>query len=1697
MISSEELAFVRLAMRKRLLRADQVKEAVERKKWDTPDRSLRGILVDMGALKNDQVVKIGDELRKAQRKGPKRASKRATQVGKDTRARESDDEHGVPGQLGNYKLLKLLGAGAMGAVYDAHNLELDRSVALKLLMTDGAAPSPRSIQRFKREARLAARLDHPNVVRVYEAGIDQGYHFIAMDKVAGHSLGELITLGEMTPRRAVHVMRKVCEAMAYAHEQDVIHRDLKPANILVEEASGEPRVTDFGLAVLSEGGEDDRLTRTGAAVGTPAYMAPEQVRGQLDEIDGRTDIYALGATFYEMLTAQPPFEAPTFLELAKKICDEDPISPRKRSRDVPVDVETICLKALEKRKEDRYQNAAEMAEDLAAFLSDEEIVAQRPSLSTRFGRWARRRPALVAGMVGFLAVVLGATGFYLSLPGAIRVQSDPPGAEVLIDGEVRGTTAEDAPLRIELEAGTHEIRFRKEGYLDLVPGLDTITVQHNVDLPIPRAKLVLRKGLVQVEGSEEVAGARLRIYTPGRAKLVREAGLPFEGALDEGSYEVELSAPGYNVASDTIQVSAGGLERPFGGKAPGAVLVADPTRLVVQADPENVALEWSRSEGRFPTPLTLRGAGRHVVTGHKPGYLPRRRELVLAEGSTKGEARLTLAPLVAARRPLEGRLRGEPVLADVDGDGAIDLLALERAASGIRLVLLPGRGAERALYRVATQSTQLLGAHDLDGDGDLDAVCGDARRLEIREGLAGDRLATIPVDARRASLVGDPPHLAYVGEEGLIVRPLTLERSPGGWPKATSASLRPPLWLPQAKTAVCARQGELLTARPGGATKPIKVAGLEECPLQSVALGDQDAVLALMPRGPARLILLSGKSFDLGEAESRFTQGGSVALPKGGTTVFLLDVQGRVRTFSCSPQGAKEVRLPGRPGLPVVLRQDEACHVWTTSGAAYLADHEGWRLDPLASTDAEGLAAPGATPRAADLDGDGQAEVAIVARDRRALLVLEPGGEWLRWRGRVASSSARSVAVGLGSPTPALALGEGRRVRFLAGEDGRELAEHELPPRGKDGKSAAFEGEVVGLAATPPDPKGMSSLYVAYLNAGETKEHLPAKIQRFRATPRGWQVTPPVELSGIPQGLVAVAGKGHHGVLVGAPLLYLEEGKDGLKERWRDKGHQPGAEVVVSPLNTGGKTPMLVGVRFDEAKKHPILVGRDPTARVTVERELSAGDKSLEPIHLAGADRLLALVSQQRTQQRLETFRARDLSPVAQIPLRSAVTGIALAGEPLPRLLVTLASGRLEAYEPESGILSWTQQLPEGARPPRSPQVLSVGDRQAVAVVAPTGVVLLFSLDDGAFLGERRAPEGDTEDLEVLSGRSDRGGLPPALLLHTTEDELLVVELPSLAAREAGLRQRVQSLRKRLRRGARELANALRELQLLNVRSPDPLVRLAIAEAHLRNGEPDAALRLVKRAQQGGRTASPALQRVRIVATFLAEEQIAPVVLALNNLRQTSPRQAAEVALLLARQRGPHEQELIKLATELDPSYAPARAARGNLLLRRALNVRQREQLGPEDMTPGKWIELANRWWKLPLPRLRETYKTANTARLSLLFALQLEDDPRTRASAVVAAALERAILLELRRDPQGAKGTETRLAQAFESLRLLSAGGPPPERSPKSLELARRLLTAPAMTPIKRAELATDLYREQRDWLVPLAGIQSFSRPD
>ncbi|MGE0712184.1 MAG: protein kinase [Planctomycetota bacterium] len=1694
MISGDELAFVRLAMRKRLLRADQVKQAVERKKWDTPDRTLRSILVDMGALRNDDVVDIAEELRKNQRRGPRHSSReqRTTQVGRDTRARESDEEQGVPSQLGNYKLIKLLGAGAMGAVYDALNVELHREVALKLLLAEGA-PNPRAIQRFKREARLAARLDHPNVVRVHEAGQDQGYHYIAMDKVVGHSVAELITLGEIPVRRAVHLMRRVCEAVAYAHEREVIHRDLKPANILVDERSGEARVTDFGLAVMAEASEDDRLTRTGAAVGTPAYMAPEQVRGQLDKIDARTDVYALGATFYEMLTSRPPFEASTFLELAKQICEAEPASPRRHNREIPMDVETICLKALEKRKEDRYQSAADMARDLAAFLDDTEIKAQRPSLGARFVRFARRRPALVAGLLGILAVALVASGFYLSLPGVLEVSTDPAGAEVWVDGKARGATPERPEvLRLELAAGEHEVRFKKEGYLDVVPLSDTVQIDHNQTATLS-VSLMSVQGTVKVRREDVPAeGARLRIYRSGESQPMREAALPFTDTFKAGVYEAEVSAPGYHPARRTFKVLESRLTEPF--RAPPLTLEPDPTEQTIEADPEGVQVAWSRAERRFPAPLLVRGAGRHVVVGHKAGYLPRRRELIVPEGSTGGRARLALAPLVAARRALEGRLLGAPLLADVDGDGALDVVALERTVRGRRLVLLGGMGEEQPRYRVPTEAERLLGARDLDGDGDLDLVLGGPDRVEVREGERGALLVTIPLDGRRVAVVDDPPLLAYTRDRPLelVVRPLSLATAGATWSHTLGLG-EPPVFLPRSRQVVAARRGQLELRSLQGAARKLDAPGLEPTSaLHALTIGEQEAVLGVPRRGPARLVLLDGKGFELGDAQSRFAAAGVAVLPQG-TWAFLRDAQGRTQVFVCTLKGVKPVELPGA-GLPVVLETGDPSRVWTTSGFAYRVDQDGWHRDELASTEAEGLLAPGAWAAAGDLDGDGDAEVAAVSRDRAAVLMLEPDGDWLRWRAH--SGGVRRVALGLGEGAPGLGLVEERRLRFISGEDGRELAEREL----------LIPGEVLAVAVEEPGPDGRSGLYVAYRNPSSEKEAArPALLQRYRPAGNAWKPWPQAfDLTALPRGLRAVDHGSKRGVLVAPPLAFVEETKDLVRELWRDAAAPPRPNGrTVAPLATGGNRPMWIGGRKVEGGAGELLVGYDATAGTAIERALQTAEGApTSPLRLVGGnDRLVGVATDQAE---VQVLRATDLAVAARVPLRDeTLAGAALSADPLPRLVLSLSTrradeaigGSLLVVDAEHATRVWERALPPGAHPPGQPLLVGSGDRQAVAVVAPSGVVLLFALADGSFLGERRAPEGSVESLLRLDALGE--GKRPGLLLETSEDQLLAVELPSLVPRQPSLRQKVQALRRAVRARGAELAGALRELELLAQRAGGSLVLQALAEAYLESGRADEALRALDRAQEGGQQESPALMRVRIVARYVSGARFEEVQEALRALQRLDARQASSVALQLARlRRGDEERRLIELATELDQDHAAARAALGSYLLRHVIELpASEERPEPQDLGMVQWALLGNRWWRgLTAPQLRDASGVAAKARLSLLFALQLEDDDSVRAEAIVAAALERALLLEiLARSGQRSGAIERLYAHATEALALLAAGGP--ATAPRTLQVARRLRELGGMNAADRSAITLELYAADREWLVALVAIHAFTK--
>ena len=279
----------------------------------------------------------------------------------------------------------------MGVVYLARQVRLNRMVALKMILA-GQFASDADVQRFQTEAEAAAQLDHPGIVPVFEVGEHQGHHFFSMGLVEGESLAARLAGGPLSPRVAADLLLKTSEAIQYAHERGVIHRDLKPANVLLD-TDGNPRVTDFGLAkrVADDGG----LTATGQVMGTPGFMAPEQATGQVDRIGKSVDVYALGAVLYATLTGRPPFQADNSLDTLRQVLEQDPVPPRQLNASIPRDLETICLKCIQKNPEARYATVSELAQDLERYLNDEPIHARRPSSIERIRRWGRKRRASI------------------------------------------------------------------------------------------------------------------------------------------------------------------------------------------------------------------------------------------------------------------------------------------------------------------------------------------------------------------------------------------------------------------------------------------------------------------------------------------------------------------------------------------------------------------------------------------------------------------------------------------------------------------------------------------------------------------------------------------------------------------------------------------------------------------------------------------------------------------------------------------------------------------------------------------------------------------------------------------------------------------------------------------------------------------------------------------------------------------------------------------------------------------------------------------------------------------------------------------------------------------------------------------------------------------------------------------------------
>lgn len=304
----------------------------------------------------------------------------------------------------DYEILGVYGRGGMGIVYRARHRTLDRIVALKVMRTPFPDSSEES-SRFQLEAAAVARLDHPNIVPIYEFGEAYDQPFYSMACMEGGSLAQAISQGPLSPRLAVELILPIAHAIAYAHGEGVIHRDLKPENILLD-TSGRTRLSDFGIAKFA--GVDNNLTRTGDVMGTPNYMPPEQAQGRSDQIGPLVDVYALGATLYCLVTGRPPFQAATGLETLKQVVEREPISPRQLNPAVDRDLETICLKCLEKRPERRYASAQDLAEDLKRFLNHQTIQARPVSPLQKAGRWCGRNPLVAGLLVSICAVFLSA-----------------------------------------------------------------------------------------------------------------------------------------------------------------------------------------------------------------------------------------------------------------------------------------------------------------------------------------------------------------------------------------------------------------------------------------------------------------------------------------------------------------------------------------------------------------------------------------------------------------------------------------------------------------------------------------------------------------------------------------------------------------------------------------------------------------------------------------------------------------------------------------------------------------------------------------------------------------------------------------------------------------------------------------------------------------------------------------------------------------------------------------------------------------------------------------------------------------------------------------------------------------------------------------------------------------------------------------
>jgi WD40 repeat protein len=380
--------------------------------------------------------------------------------------------------------LEEIGRGGMGVVYKARQKSLDRLVAVKTLLP--GLSSPEYLRRFRTEASTAAGLQHTNIVAIHEVGVWQGQQYLVMDYVSGPSLTQVIAESgnqKTDFRRSARWLKIIAQAVHYAHEQGILHRDLKPSNILIDPTDA-PRVTDFGLA--KRFGEESQLTLSGQVLGSPSFMPPEQAETKRGKISRRSDVYSLGATLYHLLTGRPPFQGETLTEVLHQVLHAEPVAPRELNPSIPRDLETICLKCLEKEPGRRYASAQILADELDRFLAGKPVLARPLGPVGKTWRWCRRKPVVASLSAGLLAVlVLGVAGVLWQWNRAERVAKEE--------------------IRQRARAGASEAQARRRAYASDMKAAQVALEQNNLGLAVT----LLRRYFPQ-PGEEDLRGLEWR-----------------------------------------------------------------------------------------------------------------------------------------------------------------------------------------------------------------------------------------------------------------------------------------------------------------------------------------------------------------------------------------------------------------------------------------------------------------------------------------------------------------------------------------------------------------------------------------------------------------------------------------------------------------------------------------------------------------------------------------------------------------------------------------------------------------------------------------------------------------------------------------------------------------------------------------------------------------------------------------------------------------------------------------------------------------------------------------------------------------------------------------------------------------------------------------------------------------------------------